>query len=212
MERDYHSTSCKVQFTGKLVNGKIKANKIRSSLPISDFSILILFPPSLNVHYLYAERDHRDCVGTRAELTQWSHQDPVKNHQGCFYHSNHWFNVTEVKGPNVKGEDVTTPPRWGTGPPLEGLRPATELRTRNPRTVGRSRLWSDSRLLGQRGIHLSTETATRKDTEHVRVLLSSLPRVQLPHNFSEGTELWVLLHQKHLAKVQERLRSLGSVY
>lgn len=65
----FHSTSSKVQFTGKLVNGKIKAKKRRSQLPISDFSILILFPPSLNVRDLSTERDHQDRVGTLAERT-----------------------------------------------------------------------------------------------------------------------------------------------
>lgn len=67
MERDYHCTSCKVQFTGKLVNVKIKANKIRSQLPIHNFSILIIFPPSLNICYHYTERDHQDCVGMLAD-------------------------------------------------------------------------------------------------------------------------------------------------
>lgn len=72
MERGYHSTSCKVQLTGKLVNEKkkkTKANKTRSQLPISYLSVLILFPPSLNVCYLSTERDHQDCMDMLAELT-----------------------------------------------------------------------------------------------------------------------------------------------
>lgn len=55
------------------------------------------------------------------------------------------------------------------------------------------------------------EMATRKDTGHIRGLLLSSPCIQLP-NFSKGTELWVLLHQKRLTAVAEPLRSSGSVY
>lgn len=110
----------------------------------------------------------------------------------------------------VKTSYHSTSVRSRSHTPVEGLCPA-ELCTRKLRTVGRSRFWTDSGLLGQRGIHSSTEMATRKDTGHIRGLLLSSPCIQLP-NFSKGTELWVLLHQKRLTAVAEPLCSSGSVY
>lgn len=120
MERDYHSTSCKVQFTGKLVNGKIKANK-RSQLPISDFSIPILFPPSLHVCCLYTERAHQDCVGMLADL----HGDLTsilwRTIKDAFYHSNHWFNITEVTWPIYPTQEYVPHPHRRPAPTHQAL-------------------------------------------------------------------------------------------
>lgn len=88
MERGYHSTSCKFQVTGKLVNGKIWANKVRSQLFLYSY---FLFP----LLVMWATFIQRGIIETEQDITSilW------RTIKDDFCHSNHWFNITEVTIP-----------------------------------------------------------------------------------------------------------------
>lgn len=99
------------------------------------------------------ERDHQNCVGMLAELTQWFHQGSCKEPSrmlfiiptigltSLWWHDIMWRVQTSHHSTSVRNMSYI---------PLEGLCWVTKPHTRNLRTVGKSRLWIDSRLLMHR--------------------------------------------------------------